>query len=514
MSDNTSNNKRIAKNSVFMTIRMLVVLLISLFTTRVVIDTLGIEDYGIYNVVAGFVSMFTFLSTAMNNGIQRFYNYEFGKNGKIGIKRVYNAAIRVQSVLAATMFVVIGGIGFWYINNKMVIPVDRIEAALGLFISSIFSLVFVILQVPYSSVVVAKEKMDFYAIVSVLNSGLTLLISILIRYSKWDHLIMYGFLLASVQLVVLLIYVVYGKRISSELKIERSIDISLLKSMLRFSSWNLFGAGGNVMKEQGVNLILNLFCGPVVNAARGIATQVNGGFQGLVSNLNIAVRPQVTQSYAQGNILRTMSLTYSISKMSSFVLFMFSYPILLEIDYVLSVWLGDSIPEYTSVFIIIIVLTTFFNNLNSAISGVVHSSGKMRKYQIVGSCVNLLALPLIYFLLEFGCSPDIALWSLLLISFLVQVAALVVLKSIVEYSFKDYASQVIIPIILVVVMSIFPPYILHYYMNQGVVRFIVLCTFTILEITFIIYRIGLSKAEKEMVRTMIAGVLKKNKELG
>lgn len=495
-----SDNKRIAKNSIYLTIRMIIVLLVSLYTTRVIIDALGVEDYGIYNVVAGFVSMFTFLSSAMNNGIQRFYNYEIGINGDIGLKVVYNVSLRVQIILAILLFLSIGFIGWWYIEHKMVLPPGRIEDAEWLFLSAMFSLGFVILQVPFSAIVIAKERMSFYSIISIFNTLLTLFISFLIKYSNLNRLILYGVLLAAVQLIILVIYFFYTKY-HFKIKIERNINWNLLKAIMGFSGWNLFGTFGGVMKEQGTNLILNLFCGPIVNAARGIAAQVNGGFQSLVSNINVAVRPQLTQSYATGDIDRTMRLTYSSSKLTSMALFMFSYPILLEIDFVLSIWLGKNIPEDTAIFIIIVVLCSFFGNLNSGVSGIVHSSGKMKLYQIAGSIINLMALPIIYFMLFIGLSAVSAMWSLLVIAAANQISALLVLKRIVNYHIKDYLKEVVWPIILVVGISFFPPYLIHEYMQSGVMRFLTVVIFAIGEIGIIIYMTGLSTSEKKLIHS-------------
>lgn len=482
---------------------MIIVLVVSLYTTRVIIDALGVEDYGIYNVVAGFVSMFTFLSSAMNNGIQRFYNFELGRNGDFGVKIVYNVSLRVQLALAILLFVSIGFIGWWYIGHKMVLPPGRIIDAEWLFLSAMFSLAFVMLQVPYSAVVIAKERMSFYSIMSILNTLLALLIAILIKHSSLNHLVLYGALLAVAQFIMLMIYFIYTRHQFKEIRIERKSDKALLKSILGFSGWNLFGTFGGVMKEQGTNLILNLFCGPVVNAARGVAAQVNGGFQSLVSNLNTAVRPQVTQSYAQGDNDRTMRLTYSSSKLSSMALFMFSYPIMLEIDYILSVWLGKNIPDDTAIFIIIVVLCSFFGNLNSGVSGVVHSTGKMKWYQIVGSIINLIALPIVYFLLFMGFSAEVAMWSLLLIAALTQLAALIVLKKIVSYSLKDYWTEVVWPIILVCGVSVLPPYLIHHYMQPGFSRFITVIIFSILEIGLVIYILGLTKNERNLILSIV-----------
>jgi len=496
-----------------MSIRMFIILIIQLYTTRVILATLGIEDYGIYNVVCGFVTMFTFLSTAMNNGIQRFYNFEYGRNGEIGLQNVYNAAIRVQCSLALILVAIIEGIGLWYIQIKMVIPPERLSIALWVFHSSVMSLVLVMLQVPYSAVVIAKERMDFYAIVSVTNSALVLLLSFLIRYSSFDHLLLYGWSLTTIQLLILLAYRVYSKRLTAILVLHKTYDRQLLRSMMGFSGWNVFGAFGGILREQGANMILNLFCGPIVNAARGIAAQVNGGFQGLVSNLTVAVRPQVTQSYARGDVERTMSLTYSISKLSCFAFYMFSYPILIEIKYVLHLWLGNNVPEHTSAFVVLVVFGSFFANLNSAVSGVVHSSGKMKWYQISGAVVNLCTLPFMFIVLSLGYTPEVALCVSFLFQFLTQLTALIVLKSIVNYSLKTYSLRVILPLIMVVALSCIPPFFLQSIIQEGFVRFVIIILFSFIEIALVTYLVGLSTSERNLIKTMVKEMLHKNELL-
>lgn len=501
-----SANSRVAKNTLFMSVRMIIILLLQLYTTRVVLSSLGVVDYGVYNVVCGFVSMFSFLSTAMTNGIQRYYNYELGLKGESGIRAVFNSAIRVQIAVAIVLTIFMECIGIWYIKAKMVIPDECLFPALCVFQFSTISFVFLILQVPFSAIIIAKEKMDFYAIMSILNSVLILFAALFIRLSKNDKLILYGLLLMLNQLVILFIYIIYSKHITPSLGFDKKYNATMLKSMLSFSGWNVFGAFGGVMKEQGVNMILNIFCGPIVNAAKGIATQVNGGFQGLVSNLNIAVRPQVTKSFAQGNIERSLNLTFSISKISCLLLYIFSYPILLELDFILKIWLGNNIPDHTNSFILIVVLTSFFSNLNASVSGIVHSSGNMKAYQLTGAFINLLSLPLVFFALRSGCSPEFALWILFILMAIVQIASLIVLKSIVDYSIINYVHKIVLPVLYVMLISCLPPYLIHHFMTEGYLRLLTVGLFSIMEIAIVAYCVGLSKSEKDLITTLLVNI--------
>lgn len=492
-----SKNIRIAKNSIYMGLRMIFVLIITLYSTRLILNELGIEDYGIFNVVCGFVTMFTFLNSAMSNGIQRFYNFEYGKDGDAGLLRVYNNAIIIQFAIAFIILILAETIGLWYINQKMVFSFNRIRAANIIFQSSIISFIIIIIQVPFTALVIAKEKMNFYAIMSVINACLALLIVLAIRFSPIDKLVFYGILYTVIQFITFICYVVFCKRLIT-INLNRKANGEMLKSIVTFSGWNILGTFSNVMKEQGINVLLNLFGGPVINAARGIATQVNGGFQSLVSNLSVPVRPQVTQSYSQGNYKRVLELTFSVSKLSCILLYMFSLPVLLEIDYILYLWLGDKIPDHTDTFIIIVVLTSFLNNLNAAVSGIVHSSGKMKLYQITGSLLNLMALPIAFILLKNGHCFELALWSVFFCMILCQTASLIILKKIINFSIRQYFRLVILPFVIVILLSIGIPIIIHCSIQGNILRLILVSLSSLVFVSIVTYWIGLNKREKEL----------------
>lgn len=507
MAEDTAN-KRIAKNSIFLSIRMVFVLAITLYTTRAVLGILGVEDYGIYNVVCGFVAMFTFLNTSMSNGIQRFFNFELGKNGVDGAKRVYNTAIFIQIILVLIIVTFAETFGLWYLNNKMVIPESREVAAHFIFQFSVLSFVFVIMQAPFTAAVMAHEKMDFYAVVSIIDAILKLVIVFIVPLVDADKLIIYGLLFALINLSDFVIYYIYCKKNFVEVNFVNLFDKNTFNSMLSFSGWNIFGALSSVMKEQGINLVMNLFFGPVVNAARGVATQVSSGLQSFVQNITVPVRPQVIQSYAQGNIDRTMHLTYSISKLSCCFLYLVSLPILVELQYVLKLWLGNNIPEHTNTFVYIIVITCFISNLNSAISGVVHASGIMRLYQIAGGLAGVLSVPAAYFTLKLGGSPESALWVSFASMLIAQINALLILKTIVKYSIKDYLKQVIAPFVGVLITTVFIPFIPQFFMQEGFARFCLVCFISMTSTLLSIYILALNKGEKNLVLQMVNKIKK------
>ena len=338
-----NRNQRIAKNSILLSIRLVVVILLTFYATRALLNLLGIEDYGIYNVVCGFVSMFAFLNTSMSNGIQRFFNVELGKGDRHGLNKVYVTSLYIQFLLVVIVVVLAETIGLWYLENKMIIPDDRKFASVFIYHSSILNFVFLILQAPFIGAVLAHERMNFFALMSVFDAMMKLLIIFMAPIFGRDNLIIYGCLFTMISLLDLICYYLYTKNNFQEIRIHVVRDKHLFYSMMNFSGWNLFGSLAGVLKEQGINLILNLFFGPVVNAARGIANQINGGLQNFVYNLSTSVRPQVIQSYAVGDKERTMHLTYSISKLSNCLLYLISMPIMCEIDVVLRIWLCQAL---------------------------------------------------------------------------------------------------------------------------------------------------------------------------
>lgn len=509
MNDNASGNKRIARNSLFLSIRMVFVLCINLYTTRAVLNALGVEDYGVYNVVCGCVSMFSFLSTAISNGIQRFFNFELAKNGIEGGKKVYNTALLIQFILAILFFAILETVGLWYLNNHVVVPMGRENAAFWIFQFAVISFILIVIQSPFSAAIMAHEKMDYYAIVSVSNAVLNLFVALILDLFSFDKLVFYGSLILLVNITTFLMNVIYARLSFVEIRIERLFDRKLLREMIGFSGWNLFGSFSGIMMDQGMNLLLNSFFGPVVNAARGVTMQIRGGLQSFVQNITIPIRPQVIQSYAKGDINRTINLTFSISKLSCLLLFALSLPILVEINYVLDTWLKGNVPEHTSTFAFIVIAITFINNLNSAVSGVVHASGKMRNYQVSTSLVALLSLPVCYLALKYEASPELAMCISFLFIALSQFVALLVLRTIVSFKLKHYFEQVLLPVIKVAIVCLWMPVILHIYISEGFLRFAVIIFASELCVIPAAYFLALNHTEKTLIKDLLYKLKKK-----
>ena len=347
-----SNNRRIAKNTVFLYFRMIVVMLISIYTTRIVLNALGVVDYGIYNVVAGFVTMFAFLNTSMVNTTQRYYNYELGSGNIQSLRKVYNTAVRIQILIAVFTVLLLETIGIWYINNKMVIPVERLSATKWVFQSSVVSLVLLILQIPYSAAVISHEKMDFYAILSIIDALFKLGIAVLVTLVKSDKLITYGILIFLLSIFNFLCYSLYARKRFEEIRIEGSVDKTYLGKMLGFSGWNILEAISYILQGQGLNMLMNLFWGPIVNASRGLAYQIQGAVSGFSGNIATAFRPQLVESYASADYNRTQNLMFSMTKYGFLMLAIVSLPIIAEMPQILNIWLKGSICPFAVTYVI------------------------------------------------------------------------------------------------------------------------------------------------------------------
>lgn len=504
MSNNIPNNYRIARNSILLSIRMVFVLCLTLYTTRVVLAVLGVEDYGVYNVVCGFVSMFTFLNTSISNGIQRFYNFELSIHGIVGARQVFCSAIILQVALSLIILILAESIGLWYIQKFMVIPIPRLSAANIIYQTSIISFLLIFLQAPLVAAIFAHEDMDFYAIVTTLDAILKFIIALVIKSIPMDKLIMYGSLLMGVSLIDFLLYFIFCKvKYQDEIKWKYTKDYGLITSMLNFSGWNIFGSLSGVLKEQGINMILNLFGGPVINTARGISAQINAGIQGFVGNIVTPIRPQLIQAYSKKDYKRTIHLSYVISKYSCILLYLMALPISYEIDFILDKWLGGNVPPYTAAFVIIIFVISLFNNLNAATSAVVHATGKMRTYQLVTSFITILSLPMAYFALKLGYSYTTALWIVALMVAITQYAALRILKRLITFSLTEYLKRVIIPIVLTITLTIWIPYISKVFLPVGWERLFITTIISTIAIICTFLIIGITNTERQFIIALI-----------
>lgn len=483
-----------------MAIRMVLLLGISLYTSRVVLHVLGVEDYGIYNVVAGFVSMFAFLNSSMTNANQRFYNAELGKENDQGVVIVYNTSLRIQVFLAIIVVLLTETIGLWYLHEKMVIPPERYIAAFWVFQFSILSLLFIIFQIPYSAAVIAYEKMDFYAYVGIIDAFLKLLIALAIPYAKGDQLIVYGFLLLLINIINWCLYFFYAKGHFKILKYQPRFHWDLFKKMLGFSAWNCFGIFSTVFREQGANMLLNLFFGPVINAARAIAYQVAGALESFVLNITTASRPQLIQTFVKGEKERMIHIMHGVSKLCFLFVFCISLPIMLEVDYVLKLWLGDTIPGHTNTFMVLVIIASLIRVFHPMTSHIVHATGKMMIFQVTNGILNILVIPIVYLLLYIGYEPEAIFVLFILMNIILQLVSWEILHRLVpEFIVSNYIRQVVLPLCIIVPLAIILPYIARVVMDCGFLRFCVVLVLSVVSTIALGYVFALNKNERKMV---------------
>lgn len=503
MTDNSSDNSKIAINTALLYVRMGLILLVSLYTTRIVFKALGVVDYGIYNIVAGFVSMFSFLNTSMSNGIQRYYNYIKGKEGENSLNKVYTTALIIQFVLAIIIIIFLETIGLWYLKTKMVIPEDRLEIALWIYQFSIISLIIVIMQIPYSAAIMAYERMGYYAYVSLFDVAFKLGIVVLLQFTQQDKLFLYGLYCLVGVLINFILYYSYCKKNFNSLHLQFKFHKDLFVDMLSFSGWNLFGTFAYMIKNQGLNVLLNAFFGPIVNAARGISMIIGNAIQGFQMNIVVAFRPQTVQSYAEGNFLRVKHLMYSLSKISYLMLFMFSMPIIIELPQILRIWLGDNVPEYTIPFTILILLIMMFSSLNTPLSQVVHATGKMKNYQMGTSIVISSILPIAWFVLKNGGCPLSVFVVSMIMTIINQVVCMILLKKVFFYSIKEYIRMVIIPCMKVTIMATILPLLFHSFFEDSYIQIIFVVISGLSCTIFCSYFWVLNFQEKQLMKKLI-----------
>lgn len=500
MSDNQSNNKRIAKNTLFLYGRMLFSLAVSLYTSRVILAALGVEDYGIYNVVGGVVSMFAFLSNTMATACQRFFNFEMGRGDQRKLKQTFQTANMLMITLGVITVILAEFIGLWFLYNKLTIPVDRFVAAQLVFHVAVISLFINIVSVPYNASIIAHEKMSAFAYIGIYDVLMRLLIAMCVNYILYDKLISYAILLFLVSLSIRLIYTAYCKRHFDEChNTKLTVEKSIAHGMLGFFGWNSIGAFSYVMKEQGVNIILNMFSGLVVNAARGVTTQVTGALYGFISNFQVAMNPQITKNYASGQYEDLINLVHRGSKFSYFLFLFLALPVFIDIDFILSLWL-KVVPDHTANFIRLTILLLSIDTLSSPIITTLLATGDVKKYQIIVGGLLLLNLPLSYLALRCGLAPESTIVIAILLSFISLLARLVLARNMVNFSIREYCIKVLFRVIAVSLISFAISYWIFTKLTfNDFFKLILICICSWVVTLILIMYIGLYKKERELL---------------
>lgn len=502
MSDNTSNNKRIAKNTIFLFMRMAVLMLISLFTSRVVLNILGEENYGIYNVIGGFVMMFSILSGALSAAISRFITFELGKNDISRLNAIFSTSINVQFLISLVIFVLCEVAGIWFINYKMNIPDGRTIAAMWVLQFSLMSFVVGLISVPFNATIIAHEKMNAFAYISIVEAVLKLAIVFLLVISDFDKLIFYSFLLFVVSCIVSLIYGYYCFKNFAESHFHFLLDKPLFKEILGFAGWTFLGNGAGIINTQGVNLLVNLFFGVHVNAARGVATQVQGIVQQFTNNFMTSITPQITKSYAAEELQYTRALVYRSTKFSYYLFLIIAMPIFFEVDLLLKLWLVNT-PQYTNLFVRWILPTIAVILIGSPLQKVNAATGKVKKYQITITLWGLLVLPLSYVCFKFGRGPEWGYIIYFIIYFCLIFRRIYLVKDQIEMKPSEYYKEALVPVLLTTLAAVIVPLLLFYLYPESIFRLILMIVVCIISSVASIYIVGLKNNEREFIINVI-----------
>lgn len=507
MGNSSENNKRIAKNTLLLYCRMLFLMAVSLYTSRIVLNALGVEDFGIYNVVGGIVAMFAVLSGSLSAAISRFITYELGKGNQKNLNKIFSSAVTIQLGLAVIIILLAESIGLWFLNVKMNIPETRMVAANWVFQFSILTFAINLISVPYNASIIAHEKMSAFAYISILEAVGKLTIAYLIVISPIDKLIFYAILMCLVALVIRLTYGNYCKRHFNECTYHFIWDKQLLKQMFSFAGWNFIGATSAVLRDQGGNIVINLFCGPTINAARGIAFQVNNAVNQFVINFMTALNPQITKSYAVGNKEYMMTLIFQGARLSFYMLLILSLPILLNTHYILELWL-KTVPEHTSTFVQLILIFTLSESISQPLITAVQATGRIRNYQIIVGGLQLINLPISYILLRWGLFPEIVIIVAICISQCCLIARLIMLRRMIYLSIKKYLKEVYLNTLSVTILAALIPSILITNLEESIFNLFISCFITFICILITIYYVGCNKNEKEFIRNKARIILK------
>lgn len=505
------NNKRIAKNTLLLYFRMFFTMAVGLYTSRVILKNLGVEDFGIYNVVGGVVTMFTIISFAMSCATGRFITFSLGEGNSDKLNRVFSTSVLIHIIVAVIIIALAETIGLWFFNNKLVIPSERLIAAKWVYHFSVFSCVVMILSVPYNALITSHEKMGAFAYISVLEVVLKLAIAMGIVYGGIDRLILYGMLMLAVQILIRVIYQLYCHRTFKSVKFSFCWDRQISKDMLGYATWSLVGSASNLLAIHGQNILLNTFFGPVVNAARGIAVQVQNAIQQFSSSFQTAMFPQINKSFARGDLQYMHSLIIACSKYSFYLLLFISLPIFIEIKQILNLWLVEP-PEHSASFIRLMIVICVLNALGTPISTAAGAHGKIRNFQLVVGGIMLLVVPVSYITLKLNSIPEYIFIAQIFISSVAQVARLLIVKKLIGLPLRKYFAEVFVKGCTVALIASVIPFAVYRILQEGLVSFVLIVTLSCVCTLCAVYVVGLNNAERNIAISQIRQIFQKLKK--
>ena len=501
-----NRGQRIAKNTLMLYVRMLALLLVGLYTSRVVLASLGETDFGIYNVVGGVVAMFSIISGSLNSAISRFITFEMGKGANAELNKVYSTAVTIQLILALVVIILAEPIGLWFIDNKMTIDPSRIPAARMVLHLSLLSFAINLMSVPQMASITAHEKMSAYAWIGILDGLMRLGVAFMIVHSPIDRLVYYALLMTLTVLIVRVCYGVYCRRHFRECRYKPVYDKILVKEMFSFAGWNFVGTTAGVLRDHGGNILVNLFYSPVVNAARGVALQLNNAIQGFVTNFMVAVNPQITKSYAAGEHDYMFSLVRKSSRMSYYLLFVLALPVIFNVDYLLGLWLKD-VPGHSPLFVVLFLVLALSESFSNPIITAMLSTGNIRNYQLIVGGVLLMNLPISYAFLRAGAMPEVTVMVAIALSQICLFIRVYMLHKATGFPMGRFLKRVYVSALLKVTpIALILPVALKFIALEGFVGFLISFVVTFVSAVMAVAFVGLDKGERSQVYAMFSKI--------
>lgn len=509
----SENNKRIVKNTFMLYIRMGLVMIISLYATRVVLSVLGEEDYGIYNVVGGVVVMFSFLSRTLASASQRYFAFEIGRGDYDKLNKIFNINLILFAIVIGIVLVLAETVGLWFVNTQMTIPDERMVAARWVYQFAVLSFCVHLIAIPYQATIIAREKMHVYAFIGIMEALLNLALALLLKTLNWgfDVLIVYGALMFLVHIITNGSYVAVARRRFEETRIKFYWEKRQALEILSYSGWNLFGAVAGIVRSQGINILINVFFNPAINAARGLSYQVNNALNQFASNFYTAVRPQVTKYYAQGDKSATMSLVFSSSKFSYYLLLFLAVPVMVFSHELLDLWLVE-IPEYTELFLILVVIIGLIDSISNPLMTLAQATGRVKLYQAVVGSIIILNLPLSWLFLHFGYSAEVTMYVAIAVAVLSLFARLIILKKLVDFPVMGFCRRVLLRILLTSLCALALSWAIKTYLFAGVSGvwpLVLSFCMSVLITTVTIVFVGFGNHERKTLVSLVATKLKK-----
>lgn len=508
MEQNAHNTRKIAKNTLVLYVRMLVLMLVGLYTSRVVLSALGENDFGIYDVVGGVVAMFTIISGSLNSAISRFITFEIGKSDPMRLNKVYSTAVTIQLILAVVVVLIAEPVGLWFVRNKMTIDPSRIQAAIWVLHFSLASFVINLMSVPQMASITAHEKMSAYAYIGIMEGLLRLAVAVLISRSSSDRLVLYSALMMVTVLMVRAAYGIYCRRNFPECRYRWVNDALLVKEMFSFAGWNFIGASSGVLRDQGGKILVNLFYGTAVNAARGVAMQLNGAVQGFVTNFMTAVNPQITKSYALGDQGYMYYLISKSSRMSYYLLFVLALPVLFNTEYILDIWL-EEVPVHSTLFVQLFLIFTLSESLSNPLITAQLATGNIRNYQLVVGGLQLLNIPVSYAFLKAGAAPEVTVMVAIAISQICFFARLFMLKGMIGLPVGDFLKKVYMNVLGTTALSLVIPFAVQRFLPDTIWGVIISVTLCVISAGLSVLTFGLSRGERHEISCWIKKALGK-----